>query len=434
MRIAAALALAGLTLVPGPAAAQSPAAQPEPAAPAASPAPPAPPAPPAAAPASPAPAPKVTVDLGGWLVLNGYYGHGGLNATDLPRFAIAAPDGERSLGISVRQSRLRAGVGIPADGLVKGTALKGLVELDFVGGYVANDPSLPIVRLRHAWLSASWKPHGNLSLLLGQTWGVFTGPYFAASLSHLATPRFAGAGFLYRRAPQVRLSGELGGDVALLWTAAALAPIDRNTTTNAAASVGERSGVPNVEARAALAVKAPVKLEVGLSAHYGQEKHLVSGRNDTVDSRGYAVDARVEVPYLTVVGAAFAGENLDIWYSVAPGTRLNPNATAPTDVSNVETKGFWAQAQVTPVKGLQLLAGGGIEQPDDEDVPPTIPGSAGGSTLPTPVDSRQASVGAILNLSSRWRVSVEGTRYWTEAVDGSKPNANQLEVSSLLAF
>jgi hypothetical protein len=369
----------------------------------------------------------VTVDLGGWLVLNGFYGSGGLNAVDQPRYAIAGLVDEHTTGFAVRQSRLRANVGIPADGLVPGAALRGLVELDFMGGYVAGDQSLPIVRLRHAWLSAAWKDLGGLTLLLGQSWGVLGGPYFAASLSHLATPRFAGAGFLYRRAPQVRLSGQLGGDLALLWTVAALAPIDRATATAAGASVGERSGVPNLEARVAVAAKRPVKLELGLSAHLGREKHLLAGpppRDDTVDSRGYAVDARVEVPYVTLVGGGFVGENLDVWYSVAPGVRASA-----TDVTNVVTMGFWAQAQVTPVKGLQLLLGGGLERPERDDLPVPAPGAA------APVqDNKQASAGAILNLTSRWRVSLEGTRYWTKALGGPRVDATQIEASSLLAF
>jgi hypothetical protein len=414
--LALAAALAAVPLVPG--------AQPAPAAPPPSPAP-------SPAPAA-APPPGVTVELGGWFVLNGYAGDGGLNVADQPRFAVAAPDGERTLGMAVRQSRLRAGVGVPADGLLGGARLRGLLELDFMGGYVAADQSLPIVRLRHAWVSAGWKEKGNLTVLLGQTWGVFTGPHFAASLSHLATPRFAGAGFLYRRAPQLRVSGELGSETALLWTVAALAPIDRATATASGAGVGERSGLPDLEARLAVALRAPVKLEVGLSGHYGQEKYLLAGppaANRTVDSVGYAVDARLEAGPVTLVGAAFQGENLDVWYSVAPGVRASA-----TSVTTVETRGLWAQAQVTPVKGLQLLLGGGLEQPEREDLPATIPGSAAGTTFPTPRDNRQASLAAIVNLASRWRVSAEGTRYWTKAMDGSRHNANQVEVSSLVAF
>ena len=74
----------------------------------------------------------------------------------------------------------------------------------------SDDPSLPLVRLRHAWVSAAWPQLGNLSVLVGQSWGIVGGPSFAQSLSHLATPRFAGAGFLYRRAPQLRVSGDVG--------------------------------------------------------------------------------------------------------------------------------------------------------------------------------------------------------------------------------
>ena len=155
---------------------------------------------------------KLTIDTSGWLILNTYANSGALNANDLPRYAKGGPSDEEALGLGVRQSRLRLNIGIPSEGLLLDAKLKGLVELDFMGGNAVgtDDPSLPLVRLRHAWVSAAWPRLGNLSVLVGQTWGIVGGPYFAQSLSHLATPRFAGAGFLYRRAPQIRVSGDVG--------------------------------------------------------------------------------------------------------------------------------------------------------------------------------------------------------------------------------
>lgn len=420
-RLALTLSLAAL--LPQAAPAQTPA-------PAAEPAPVAAPAP--APVAAPAPAPdKLTVDVGGWMVFNSFLSLGGFNANDLPRFA-TGPRGENSVGMSVRQSRVRAVLGLPADGLLGGAKLKGLVELDFMGGYVGagagavGDQSLPIVRFRHGWVSASWKELGNLTLLVGQTWGIFEGPYFAQSLGHLAIPRFGGAGFLFRRAPQVRVSGDLGADLGLIYQVGLLAPIDSTTVAPAPSgnvSAGERSGVPNVEARVA-AVYRPGKksmAEVGLSAHWGQEKYLVGGANRTADSQGFALDAKLDLPMVTVVGAAFTGSNLNIAFSAAPGI-----VVGATDVTTVGTKGVWGQAQVTPVSGLTLLLGGGMESPDLADL--------AGAAATAVKRNGQVTGGVQVNLTSRWKCALELTRYVTSYLDASRFVSHQVELSTLYAF
>ena len=101
---------------------------------------------------------KLTIDTSGWLILNTYANSGALNANDLPRYAKAGPSDEEALGMGVRQSRLRLNIGIPTDELLLNAKLKALVELDFMGGNAvgSDDPSLPLVRLRHAWVSAAW--------------------------------------------------------------------------------------------------------------------------------------------------------------------------------------------------------------------------------------------------------------------------------------
>jgi hypothetical protein len=245
-------------------AADKPAAEPAPEpAPAAAPAEkPAPPPPPAAALAG------ITFEPGGWLVLNGWADFGALNASDLPRFALRAR-GEQATGAAVRQSRLRLGIGLPSDaGLLGGATFKAFLEGDFVGGYVSGDESAPLPRLRHAWVSATWKALGNLSVLAGQTTDVFHGTVAALSISHLATPRFAGAGYVYRRAPQVRVQGEVGKELALAYQLGLLSAADKTTQTASATGVGYRSFAPDVEGRAAVLYRGalPAKAELGLGA------------------------------------------------------------------------------------------------------------------------------------------------------------------------
>jgi hypothetical protein len=424
-----------------------PAAPPPEAAPAAAAPAPAAPAAPAAAPAAPSafavPGPGgSTIDFGGWLVLNGYYDVGGLNAADLARFAIPAPADERALTAGVRQSRLRMNFAGPADGLFGGAKLKGLVEVDFMAGYSGSDPSMPIIRLRHAWLAATWKDLGNLTFTVGQNWGLFTGPWAPVSLGHLAVPRLGGAGYLYRRAPQIRLSGDMGGELAVIWAVAAMAPNDKTAVATSAPDgvtgvlVGERSAVPDVEGRIAIAYRGALKAEVGVSGHWGQEKYWLATPADDfwVDSTGGAVDARIEVGPVTIIGGGFKGKNLDVWNSIAPGVILNAAAATATDLWAVDTKGLWAQLQITPVKGFQLVASAGTEQPDRGDLGNATIAGAGTTTFSVPYKNTQGSAGVIVNLTSRWRAGFEFTRYWTWAVNGTDATANQMELSTLFAF
>jgi hypothetical protein len=378
---------------------------------------------------------KLTFEPSGWLVLNTWANSGATNSVDLPQFAVRG-DTEEFSGLAVRQSRLRANIGIPTDGALFNSKMKGFVEIDFMGGNASNgvDDSLPLPRLRHAWVQAAWKDTANLAVTLGQTWGIFGGPYFADSLSHLAVPRFGGSGFLFRRAPQARVSGELGQKWALGFAGGVLAPLDRNKANDASPYfVGARAAAPNVEARLAGLYRPAPKLgaDVGVSVHYGQEKYQLNGvagaPDEKLTSRGLSLDAKLDLPYVTLKGAGYVGENLDVIYSFAPGVVQTSNAAKElTSVSNVTTRGFWAQGVVSPAKTvpLQLLVGGGLEQP--RTLAPNAQGVA-------PLKNRQLSGGAIYSLTSRWRAAVEFTNYVTDTTAG-RFEANQLEISTLLAL
>jgi hypothetical protein len=404
------------------------------------------PAAPAAAPAAPsakASDDKPTFDFSGWFVTNGYRGVGGLNAVDLPTFAAdkaTVQNVSRGVGIGAGQSRLRVNAGIPADGLLGGAKLKGLVEIDFQGVLAGNsDRSLPTLRLRHAWIAASWPELGKLQVLAGQSWGVFTGPLFAQSLAHLAVPRFAGAGFLFRRAPQVRVSGEFFAPVALVWQAAALAPVDNSTSSNV--RVGERSGLPDFEGRVAAAFREGKKTvaEVGLSGRYGRELCFLdaTGANQSVDSWGGAVDAKLDTRWVTVLGGGYFGQALSVFNTAAPDVKVTRDASTPTPkvtgVTPVHSRGFWAQGIAHALPVLDLAVGYGVEDPRNSDLAAQTAVSATVSTS-TIVRNRQWSGAAFLQLTSRWRVSAEGTWYVTNTYDGMERNATQFEVGSLFAF
>lgn len=384
------------------------------------------------------PGAPITHQLSGWLSLTGWSSIGALNASDLPRFSLPDED-ERATGFTVRQSRLRVGIDVPSEGgLLGGAALKGFVEADFAGGYVGGDEAAPLPRLRHAYVSATWKELGNLQVLAGQTTDVFHGSVGAASLGHLATPRFSGAGYLHRRAPQLRVQGELGGDVALGWQLAALSPADRATQTASSTSVGYRSFAPDLEGRLAFLLRgaSPVKVELGVGGRWSHEKWRLAGAPDAPDawvkSQAVATDLKVEAGPVVLVGGAYAGENLDVASSLAPGVRTTSAGADLTSVKSVPTRGAWGQLQLTPVKGLQLLAGAGVEKPDADLLPAMI--NVGTTAIPAIERNLQLSAGLVVNITARWRAGLELTRYETRGVDDHTSRSDQVELSSLLAF
>jgi hypothetical protein len=424
------------------------------------------PAPQAAAPA--AATDKVTADFSGWLIMQSFYNQGGLNAMDLPKLAAPVADGayldQDSTGVMIRQSRFRWNLGLPSDGFIKGATLKGLAEFDFAGQQGA-DISSWLPRIRHAFVTATWKDLNNLQVLVGQTWGVAPGPYFANSLTHIVMPRFGGAGYLFRRAPQVRVSGNVpvASGAGLSYTGAVLTP---------EVAEGQRSGTPHLEARIAANYKMAGKqlVDVGVYGHVGTDRYeafdvdtvasTTTAKTVDVGSRLIGVDAKIDLPYVSVFGSAFMGQNLDAYAATAPGVRtvtaLDPSdlakclpgagdfCTAPgqttrkqarvvTGVDGVDTTGWFAQATITPVKGVQLVAGYGQETPDEDTLPTAT------LTAPQIVKNAQLSGGVILNVTSRWRVGLEYTQYSTEYMYGGTNanktfDASQFELGTLFAF
>ena len=421
---------------------------------------------------------KVTYDPSGWLVLSGFQNRSAeFDSRELPRFVattnVAAAPAPATVkpeasGYAVRQSRLRFGVTVPTDNFLGGATMKGFLEADFFGGApngnTGGTVDSVVPRLRHAYLSANWKETANLTLTVGQTWGVALMPAssFAASLAHLAVPRFGGAGFLYRRAPQIRLSTDVpAGPLSLYVAAAALTSGDIGTPNGSfqSGSPGNQSTVPNFEGRIAgkYAQQGPVKAEIGFNAHYGRERWTANPAGGApmatfvnATSGMYGADARIDVMMVTLVGGVWTGKNLDNWNAIAGLQSATAQASPArfgvlidsTDPGNpvaheVKTKGAWGQLQVTPVKSLQLLFGGGFENPKDETLKlPTAAAVANGMIL----RNTQYSGGFIWSVTSKWRVSFEATRYLTFVAEpaatggNQKRDGNQFEIGSILAL
>jgi hypothetical protein len=402
---------------------------------------------------------KVTLDASGWLIVQTFGNRGDLDARELPRWALRNTIADqRAFGIAPRQSRLRAAIGIPADGLLAGATLKGLVEADFAGGAATADTVIP--RLRHYFISANWKNMSNLTLIVGQFWGVAGGNYFSESLAHFAMPRFGGGGFVFRRSPQFRVSADVPapGPISFNVMAAALTPGDTGSALSG--SPGNTSAFPNLEGRVTGVYKQNGKplAELGVWGHYGRERYEIAAggpiafaQDRSVKSKALGADLRFTLPFVTLVGQVWTGSNLDVLASIAgvsaaAGSTTNGTRTdalsdpAHPRMIGLKSKGGFAQAIITPVKGFQLLAGAGMENPDDNTL--WDPSSTLASRNNLITKNTQYSAGTIVSLSSKWRMSFEATRYLTQissdAVGSEKGRdvlpATQFEVGSLITF
>ncbi len=400
---------------------------------------------------------KTTFDASAWLVTYGFQNAGQFDGAELPRYRLnETVADQKSEGWAARESRLRAGLTIPTDNFLAGTVVKGLLEVDFMGGAPAATSSVDptIIRLRHAYFSATWKNMNNLTLTVGQTWGVAQGLNFADSIAHLAVPRFGGAGFLYRRAPQVRLATDIpAGPVTLNVAAGVLAAGDISSA--ASNSAGNASGVPNVEGKIGATYKSsgPLKaLNLNFMAHYGQERYLftqggvANSRDATATSQLLELEGKADFGLVSVLGGIWTGQNLDVYNSIG-GYWTALSGSAPTvngvvlDDANfkayeIETQGAYAQLGVTPTKGVLLVAGYGFENPKDSTLHLPVAGAVPAVNLI--LRNTQYSAAAIVNLTTKWRVSFEATRFLTQRALGNGGSdtmtGNQFQLGSLFSI
>ncbi len=395
---------------------------------------------------------KTTFDASAWLVTYGFQNAGQFDSAELPRYRLNETVAtQKSEGWAARESRIRAGLTLPTDQLLAGTVVKGLLEVDFMGGTVSSaatvDPQ--IIRLRHAYFAATWKDKANLTLTVGQTWGVAQALNFADSLAHLAVPRFGGAGFLYRRAPQARISADVpAGVLTVNLAAGVLAPGD--LSSSASGSAGNAAGVPNIEGKVGATYKSAgvlKALNLNFLTHYGQERYLFAGstRDATATSQLFELEGKVDFGIASVLGGLWQGQNLDVYNSIG-GFSTQIGGTAPATINGVvlddvnfkaneiETQGAYAQLGVTPTKGLLLVAGWGFENPKDSTL--ALPGATPAANLI--LRNTQYSAGAILNLTSKWRVSFEATRFLTLRATGGggsdEVTGNQFQLGSLFSI
>ncbi len=304
--------------------------------------------------------PKRTVEFSGLVLVNGFFNNARVNNSDVPQFVDSLAPVSAGGG-AIRQTRL--GVFLTEPDVLGGT-FTGEVDADFFGG---QEPSsggrtFPLLRLRRAAGTVTWS-HGQL--LFGQE-APLVAERSPRSLASVGFPDFAAAGNLWLWLPQFRVTAEAGYTLRLALQAAVLAPTSGSAqgVFNTQPDSAERSRRPYLQGRARLAwgpTDDPSEIAVG--GHLGWLRGLDSLTGDTLlVSRAAAVDARIKLGPLEVIGEGFYGQALAGLGGGGIGQNLGSNGEP------LHTRGGWGQLNVQPVPEWLFGGGCGIDDPTDRDV------------------------------------------------------------------
>jgi hypothetical protein len=307
--------------------------------------------------------PDIEASLHGLILLNAFHTTDNVNNSDVPQFAIppsdASPEGSAS-SATARQSRLTAFALVPE---FAGGLLEGELDVDFFGGQQPSTGgrTFPLLRLRRAIAELTWS---QVALLVGQE----SPPIAAVSPSSIASigfPDFAAAGNLWLWIPQVRLGADLptSGGVRVGAEVAALAPTsgEPQATFLTQPDIAERSGRPFLQGRVRARWGQEEQLgEVSAGGHYGW---ILDAAGERVPSKALALSIWTPLgPKLDFRAEAFTGQAL----AGLGGGGIGQNMVR--DGVPVRSVGGWAQLNLRPTQQWEIGGGGGIDDPDDEDL------------------------------------------------------------------
>ena len=307
--------------------------------------------------------PDIEASLHGLILINAFHTTDNVNNSDVPQFAVppseASPEGSAS-SATARQSRLTAFALVPE---FAGGVLEGELDVDFFGGQQPSSGgrTFPLLRLRRAVAELTWQ---KVALLVGQE----SPPIAAVSPSSIASigfPDFAAAGNLWLWIPQIRLGADLqsGASLRLGAEIAALAPTsgEPQGTFLTQPDIAERSGRPFLQGRVRGRWGAAEEMgEVSLGGHYGW---ILDAAGERVPSKALALSIWTPLgPKLDFRAEAFTGQAL----AGLGGGGIGQNMVR--DGVPVRSAGGWAQLNLRPMQQWEIGGGGGIDDPDDEDL------------------------------------------------------------------
>ncbi len=239
---------------------------------------------------------------------------------------------------------------------VLGARTGGRVEFDFLGG---SDPSTPIPRLRHGYVSMEWADR-SLVLTAGQTSDV-VGPVGSDSI---AFPSESYTGDLGSRRPLVSLSHRTGlGESFGLKTIVAVGKTYTHIDDSTLPADLQNLGVWVFQPAICLEFPAPggQKGRLDLFGSYGRKSFTRASIGETTRLENWVFGGDFELP----LGRLFTARG-EIWRGVAQDLyRFSPEPARITDAA-VLLQGGWASLTWTPSRLMRLNGGFGTERPTEQ--------------------------------------------------------------------
>lgn len=322
---------------------------------------------------------RIGVTFSARIQLNTFANTQRINNVDVPQLILAplsstsaqGSPGTRTFGMSLRQSRVGAAVGVDS---VWGARFEGDVDLDFFGGQTSGPGDrrlFPEPRLRTARAQLHWN---RTQLLVGSETPLIS-DLNPISVASVGLPGFVAAGNLWNWLPQIRLTREIigsvqsGSPVRVAIQGAVLAPISnaQHGGETDAVDAGERSGRPYLQSRlrARWGAQQDGNLtdgemlarggEIAISTHYGW---LRATGPSMLRSKAIAADAHIALPgRMELRGEVYRGQLLRGLGGGAIAQNFGRAIDSGTIGPSLRDAAGWVQlnAQISPI----LIAGGG---------------------------------------------------------------------------
>lgn len=293
----------------------------------------------------------------GFVRLDAIYDDSRSSAIQTPTFilsedsSLGTGDSEASFNFHPRLTRFGMNFDGPEIG-ERGVKLSGKIEIDFQNG---GRESRSIIRMRHAYMNLDW---GKTSLLIGQTWDLFSPLYPTVNSDTLMW----NAGNLGDRRPQVRFQAKSNKGLTFAAGVGLTGAIDSQDLDGDGVRDGDDAEIPHVQARLGYAGES---FSVGLSGHTGREevRSAVAGET-SFDTSSVSLDFQGTAGLATVKGEIWTGENLsDFRGGIGQGINT---ATG----QEIESSGGWLELGLELSELYSLYVGYSIDDPTDDDILP----------------------------------------------------------------
>ena len=303
-------------------------------------------------------------DLYGFVRLESIYDQTKVAQGDWYLFVPSADDQDEDNDVfSMNARHTRIGVKMAGPSITDNIKTRGLIEVDFAGGFPnsATAARQPVLRLRHAWAevySELW------SLRLGQDWALISGPF--PNTANFVVG--AGKGNLWMRYPQIKFT--INPD-PFKFAFSINRPMAGNEKYNAFAGGdfdpvldGELTGMPWYMGRAYFNSD---HFAMSVAGHYGTED--IKDLSATIHNKAsYSMsgDATVKYARFTFTAKGFYGENLNSFL----GGVFQGFTRDSSTVGNIPSVGGWANLKYRFSDNWHAVIGGGFDDPDDEVLGP----------------------------------------------------------------